>query len=500
MESLLPCPAVYSHSAHRHRKPFMFTLAPEPTSSIMIWKYMILYCFHKPFRTLSIDVSLNSSQTKNNSTSNTLTTFLSEIPAEVRMDQRNETKATTTTINPVVSYTEPLGHNQAMELNYKFRYNNTDVNSQVFRLNNDSHLYDLPDSLQTNHFNNLYQTHQLMLNYRLNNNKWHVVAGIGVERDRIKGSNITRDSLVYAKYYSMPPSVNATWGLSAMQRLQFSYTGMPLALSVEQLQPVQSTVDSLFIQKGNPHLVQPYMHNANLTYTFTLRSERMFSIIMNLGSVRNAIQYAISQLPSGAQVSTPVNLNGTYNGSASISYSFPMKTMKSSLNMLTSFNYQHTPVLLNDVKSSTKSSGIGERISWQGHIAEQFDYYISSMTNFFKVHYDMVSTNYLTEQLTANARYYYNDWMFDLNLYYVFNNNLAPGYKRGIPLISPAVSRRVFKNHAGEVKLSANDLLEQNLNVSRITTANTIRDTMTSVRQRYVMVSFTYNFRSFKGK
>jgi len=459
-----------------------------------------MHRFHKPSRTLSIDVSLNSNQTKNNSTSNTLTTFLSEIPAEVRMDQRNETKATTTTINPVVSYTEPLGHNQAMEFNYKFRYNNSDVNSQVFRLNEDSHLYNLPDSLQSNHFKNLYQTHQLMLNYRLNNKKWHVVAGIGVERDRIKGNNITRDSLVYAKYYSVTPSVNATWGLSAMQRLQLNYTGMPLALSVEQLQPVQSTVDSLFIQKGNPHLVQPYMHNANLTYTFTVRSERMLSIIVNMGSIRNAIQYAISQLPSGAQVSMPVNLNGTYNGSASISYGFPMKTMKSSLNLLTSFNYQHTPVLLNEVKSSTKSSGIGESISWQGHIAEQFDYYISSITNLFNVHYDMVSTNYLTEQLTANARYYYHDWMFDLNLYYVFNNNLAPGYKRSIPLISPAVSRRVFKNHAGEVKLSVNDLLEQNLNVSRITTANTIRDTRTSVRQRYVMVSFTYNFRSFKGK
>jgi hypothetical protein len=177
-----------------------------------------------------------------------------------------------------------------------------------------------------------------------------------------------------------------------------------------------------------------------------------------------------------------------------------MKKMKSTLNLLTSFNYQHTPVLLNDIKSSTRSSGVGESISWQGHISEQFDYYLSSMTNFFKVHYDMISTNYLTEQLTANARYYYHDWLFDLSLYYLYNNNLAPGYKKGIPLLSPAISRRVFKNHAGEIKLSANDLLEQNLNVSRTTTANTIKDTRTSVRQRYVMVSFTYNFRSFKGK
>lgn len=459
-----------------------------------------MHRFRKPSRTFSLDVSVNSSQTRNESNSNTSTTFLSEIPVETRLDQRSVMEVTNSTINPVVSYTEPLGRNQAMEVNYKFRYNLSDANSQVFRLNDDSHLYDQPDSLQSNHFKNLYQTHQLMLNYRLNNKGWHVVAGIGVEDDKLKGNNITQDTLLRARYFSVTPSVNATWGLSDMQKLQFSYNGMPQALSVEQLQPVQSTTDSLFIRKGNPSLIQPYMHNASLTYSLTFKTQRMLSIMVNMGSVRNAVQYAIYQLPSGAQVSTPVNLNGTYNISSSIGYSSPLKSLKSSINLLTSFNYQHSPVILNGETSNTKTSGFGESITLQGQISEQFDYYISAVTNFFRVHYDQVSISYLTEQLNANARYYYNAWVFNMALYYIYNNSLAPGFKRGIPLLSPAISRQLFKNRAGELKLSVNDLLQQNLSVSRITTANTIKDTRTSVRQRYVMLSFTYNFRSFKGR
>ncbi len=474
------------------------TISTEQQSAGGSASYM--HRFRKPSRTFSVDVSVNSGKTRNESTSHTLTTFLAETPAMAQLDQRNTTEVSNTTINPIISYTEPISQNQAIELNYKYRYNLSDANSQVFHLNDNSHLYDQPDSLQSNHFKNLYQTHQFGLNYRLDNKGWHVVAGMGVENDQLNGNNITQDTLLRARYFSVTPSVNASWGLSRTEKLQFSYNGMPLALSVDQLQPVQSTTDSLFILKGNPHLVQPYMHNASLSYNLTFKTQRMFSVILNMGSVRNAVQYAVYQLPSGAQVSTPVNLNGTYNVSSSISYSTPLKSMKSSINLLTNFSYQHTPVILNGETSNTKTSGIGESISWQGQISEQFDYYVNSMTNFFKVHYDQVSTNYFTEQLTANARYYYNDWVFNMALYYVYNDNLTPGFKKGIPLLSPAISRQLFKNHAGEIKLSANDLLQQNLSISRITTANTIKDTRTSVRQRYVMLTFTYNFRSFKGK
>lgn len=483
--------SIYSSASER----FVYT---EQQSAGGSMAYM--HRFRKPARTFSVDVAINSNETRNKTYSNTQTTYLSATPAVSNIDQQNITKVNTSNIVPVISYTEPLAANQAMELNYKYRYNNSEANNQVYRFDQASHVYDQRDSLQSNHFKNLYQTHQFMLSYRLISQQWKIVAGVGAEQDLLKGTNITKDSVLRTHYFSLTPVVNATLGLTSTQQLVFSYSGQPMALSIDQLQPVQSTIDSLFIQKGNPHLVQPYMHNASVTYNLMLPSQRMFSVILSGGSLRNAVQNAITQLASGTQVSTPVNMNGTYNASASINYSFPLQKINASMNTVTSFNYQHTPVILNEKTSITHSAGVGESISFQGHITEQFDYYISTITNLFKVHYEDITTRYVMEQLIVNARYYYRDWLFNMSFYYMYNDNLAAGYRKGIPLISPAVSRQLFKNRAGEIKLSVNDLLQQNMSVTRMTTANTIVDTRTSVRQRYIMLSFTYNFRRFNGK
>lgn len=483
--------SIYSSASER----FVYTEQQSAGGSIA---YM--HRFRKPARTFSVDVAINSNETRNKTYSNTQTTYLSATPAVSNIDQQNITKVNTANIVPVISYTEPLAANQAMELNYKYRYNNSEANNQVYRLDQDSHVYDQPDSLQSNHFRNLYQTHQFMLSYRLISQQWKIVAGVGAEQDLLKGTNITKDSVLRTHYFSLTPAVNATLGLTPTQQLVFSYSGQPMALSIDQLQPVQSTIDSLFIQKGNPHLVQPYMHNASVTYNLMLPSQRMFSVILSGGSLRNAVQNAITQLASGTQVSTPVNMNGTYNASASVNYSFPLQKINASMNTVTSFNYQHTPVILNEKTSITHSAGVGESISFQGHITEQFDYYISTITNLFKVHYEDITTRYVMEQLIVNTRYYYRDWLFNMSFYYMYNDNLAAGYRKGIPLVSPAVSKQLFKNRAGEIKLSVNDLLQQNISVTRMTTANTIVDTRTSVRQRYIMLSFTYNFRRFNGK
>ena len=57
-----------------------------------------------------------------------------------------------------------------------------------------------------------------------------------------------------------------------------------------------------------------------------------------------------------------------------------------------------------------------------------------------------------------------------------------------------------MKAKAAEIRITAFDILKQNNSVSRNITETYYEDTQTNVLQRYFMVTFTYNFKKYKGK
>jgi hypothetical protein len=55
------------------------------------------------------------------------------------------------------------------------------------------------------------------------------------------------------------------------------------------------------------------------------------------------------------------------------------------------------------------------------------------------------------------------------------------------------MAREIFKKKNGEIKISVNDILNQNKSITRTVGDNYILDSRSNVLKRYFMLTFTYN-------
>jgi len=82
---------------------------------------------------------------------------------------------------------------------------------------------------------------------------------------------------------------------------------------------------------------------------------------------------------------------------------------------------------------------------------------------------------------------------------YTLNAGRAEGYNVDVTMLNAFVSKSVFKNKRGLIKLSGYDLLHQNVSIARNTGENYIEDVNNMVLQRYFMLSFTFFINKFAG-
>ncbi len=471
--------------------------------------------FAKAGRTFSIGLGNSYSYRWNDGALYSKNEYFSLTDTSVVIDQISETISNSNTIRVRGDYNEPLSKNSQLQISYNGTFQNNDSDKKTYDNAEGSGYTDLNTTL-SNVFDNSFNTNRGSLSYRYNKGQdFNMNFGLSYQHAQLTGSQIFPNAFTLEKTFAnILPNAFIRYNLNKNQNFRLFYRTNTNAPSINQLQNVLNNSNPLQLSTGNPNLKQEYSNAGSIRYSSVNPTKATSFMINVFGETRsdyisNASYVATKDtviqgiaLKRGTQLNRPVNLGTSYSIRTFMNYGFPVKWLKSNLNLNMGVNYTETPGLVNNVNNTAENTTLSGGLVVGSNISEQVDFTVSYNGNY------SIITN--TVNPTLNSNYYFQNIALKLNLLskkgFLFNTEaintiytgLGEGYNQNFTLLNMSVGQKFLKNNAGELKLTAFDLLNQNNSISRSITESYVEDVRSMVLNRYFLLTFTYTIRNFR--
>ena len=208
-------------------------------------------------------------------------------------------------------------------------------------------------------------------------------------------------------------------------------------------------------------------------------------------------------LGKGGNFSRPENIDGYYNVRANVTYGTPIKPLKINISTNSEVYHNHDIGLLNQLTSYSNTYGFRQRFAVNSRISQKLLFSVSYTGNYSIVRNNMnegLSYNYYNQTLRNDFTcIFWKGVRVNSSVMYNYNTGLAAGYDQQFILWNASIGKKLFKQQEAEITLSAYDLLNKNINISRDISESYIEDSQSNMLRQYFMLGFTYNLRKFGG-
>jgi hypothetical protein len=482
----------------------------------------ILYSHSFRKRGRNFSVNLNTSYNKREGESFTLYEKSFPNPAFDSSDNRFTDQANNTfQIGGRLSYTEPLSEKTQLQFTYNPSISKSNADQIAYSYDSTAKEYSTFLQGFSNVFKNKTTSHNGGIAFRTGDRDNQFTAGVNYQRTELY-NNRTFPAPAFEgskAFNNILPNAMARFKLSPKSNIRLFYRTNVNQPSINQLQDVVNPENQPTYTQGNSGLKPQYSHSLNSTYTFTNTAKgTVFVGNVYAQKSNNYITTAsyflnkdsligTTKLDSLSTLNKPLNVNGYYNLRSFLTFAVPLKFIKSSLNMNGGFSFSKIPGVINyqEVESKNYTYSIGTVIS--SNVSQYVDFTVSYSANYNTVNSKTINARSNRVQ-TSTSEYFSHVGSVQLNLLskngWFFQNDLNNQLQwqditEKYWLWNMSVGKKFLKDKKGELKLTAFDVLKQNISFSRSISDDgySINTQRNQVLTQYFLLTFTYNLRNF---
>ncbi len=481
--------------------------------------FLYRHKFNKKGRTISLNLETGITNRGSDNYVNTQNIFYQQVQGRANdsIDQYGKSLANGLSLSSNLVYTEPVGSNSQLQLNYKVNWSKNDNDKKTFNYATDRQDYTSFDTLLSNIYNNHYITHRVGTGYLYQTAKANFNAGLTYQYASL-GGNTSFPLLDSTQRYfnNVLPNLMFNYKFTKFTNLRVFYRASTNAPSVTQLQKVIDNSNSLLLTTGNPSLEQEIRHFAMARFSHSNKDKtaNLFGMLflqktqnyIGNSTFRTAGDTIINgqQVQKGTQLTIPTNLDGAWNTRALVTVGFPIKPIKCNINFNTGVSYNRLPSLINSLTNTSKTYGLNLGSVLSSNISQKLDFTLTYNINYNLVNNSIqpeLNNNYFLQIGSLQFNWeFWKGFFIQNTITYQDYNLVSSDIDSRYTLWNVNLGKKIFKNRAGEIKLSCYDLLDQNKSVNRTVADTYIEDTNTDVLRQYFMLSFTYNLRKFNGR
>ncbi|MGZ4064932.1 MAG: outer membrane beta-barrel protein, partial [Bacteroidia bacterium] len=470
--------------------------------------------FEKKGRTISFNLATQLSERNSDGTYNSANNYGDSILSG--LNQKYTSYSDTKKISGSISYTEPLGKFSQMQINYSPSETQSLASKYTNDLDSASDQYTNFNLPLSNKYNNIYDVQRGGLSYKYRKDKMNLSLGSDVQSSALHGNEVFPVSYAINRpFMNILPNAFLNYRFSDSRNLNINYRSATNIPSVTQLQNVLDVSNPLMVKSGNADLKQTFENNLNIRIGgFDKKTSRNVFLLLNGNYTDNYVSngtYILKKdsllqgyrIKAGSQLTKPVNLNGYWTARSFLVYGFPVKAIKSNVNLNGGVTYNHTPTIINNALNFSNNYAFNGGAFIGSNISQNLDFSLS-----YSGSYNVVK-NSLQKQ--SDNSYYMQTAVFRINWIFwkgfVLNtdftntlyNGLSQSYNQSYFLWNAYVGYKFLKSKTLEAKVSVFDLLNQNRSISRTITGTYTEDSYTTILKRYFMFTITYTIKHFKN-
>jgi hypothetical protein len=395
------------------------------------------------------------------------------------------------------TYTEPLSTKASLIFNYGITVNNN--SSERNSYNKDvSGKYDSLDNIFSNDYAFNILTQRGGINFSFIKKKLRFGFGNSTGFTRFSQTDQRNGIEVQRNFVNWFPQGSFAYNFSNQHAIYLNYNGATQQPSIQQIQPLFTNDDPLNIVVGNPLLKPSFRNNFYVSYyNYKPLSGTDLYVNANFSNASNAFASSDYVDSIGRRISQTINVNGNYNFSGYISYGRKIGSFNTGLTP--QFNQSQFVNVVNKLQNTTISRNYIMGFYVGKQVEKVYDNSISATATYTTSNSSIqkdVTTNYWTWNIRPDLDFYF-PWKLQLHTDcdFIFRQRTSVFEdNNNVILWNAWLGKKLLAGDAMVIKISANDILNQNIGFRRTANTNYISQNTWSSIQRYVMLSVVWNF------